>query len=72
MARPATSGRGPRTRRRANILETLAMTYTGPERRQRSRKAETVATRIIALATGALFLGLLWLGYRVATGIHGR
>jgi hypothetical protein len=48
------------------------MAYTGPERRQRSRKGELVATRVIAVATGALFLGLLWLGYRVAKGIYGR
>jgi hypothetical protein len=55
-----------------NILETLVMTYTGPERRQRSRKGELVATRAIAVAAGALFLALLWLGYRVARGIYGR
>jgi hypothetical protein len=48
------------------------MTYEGPERRLRSRKGELIATRVIAVATGALFLGLLWLGYRVAKGVFGR
>jgi hypothetical protein len=48
------------------------MTYPGPERRRRSRKAELVATRVIALAVGALLLGLLWLGYSVVRYVHGR
>ena len=48
------------------------MTYEGPERRSRSRKGELIATRVIAVATGALFLGLLWLGYRVARSVAGR
>jgi hypothetical protein len=48
------------------------MTYEGPERRRRSRKGEVIATRVIAVATGALFLGLLWLGYRVARSVYGR
>jgi hypothetical protein len=46
--------------------------YTGPERRSRSRKGELVATRLIALAVGALLLGLLWLGYRVVRYIYDR
>jgi hypothetical protein len=55
-----------------NILEALVMTYEGPERRRRSRKGELIATRAIAVATGALFLGLLWLGYRVVRAVSGR
>jgi hypothetical protein len=46
--------------------------YNGPERRSRSRKGELVATRLIALAVGAILLGLLWLGYNVVRNIHGR
>ena len=48
------------------------MTYAGPERRRRSRKGEVVATRVIALAVGALLLGLLWLGYGVVRHVYGR
>ena len=46
--------------------------YAGPERRSRSRKGELVATRLIALAVGALLLGLLWFGYSVVRYIHDR
>jgi hypothetical protein len=46
--------------------------YNGPERRSRSRKGELVATRLIALAVGALLLGLLWLGYSVVRYIYDR
>jgi hypothetical protein len=48
------------------------MTYEGPERRRRSRKGERIGDRVIAVATGALFLGLLWLGYRVARDVFSR
>jgi len=48
------------------------MTYAGPERRRRSRKREVVATRVIILAVGALFLGLLWLGYNVVRAVYSR
>jgi hypothetical protein len=47
-------------------------TYAGPERRSRSRKGELVETRVIALAVGALLLGLLWLGYSVVRYVSGR
>ena len=46
--------------------------YTGPERRRRSRKADLVTTRVIALAVGVLLLGLLWLGYSVVRHVYGR
>jgi hypothetical protein len=46
--------------------------YTGPERRSRSRKGELVANRLIALAVGALLLGLLWLGYSVVRSVYDR
>ena len=46
--------------------------YNGPDRRRRSRKGELVATRIIALAVGALLLGLLWLGYNVVRAVADR
>ena len=48
------------------------MTYEGPERRRRSRMGEHIGDRVIAVATGALFLGLLWLGYRVAKDVFSR
>ena len=48
------------------------MTYEGPERRSRSRKGEHIGNRVIAVATGALFLGLLWLGYRVVRDVINR
>ena len=48
------------------------MTYEGPERRRRSRKGEHIGDRVIAVATGAFFLGLLWLGYRVARDVFSR
>ena len=48
------------------------MTYEGPERRSRSRKGEHIGNRVIAVATGALFLGLLWLGYRVVKDVYSR
>jgi hypothetical protein len=46
--------------------------YDGPDRRSRSRKGELVATRVIALAVGALLLGLLWLGYSVVRSVYDR
>ena len=46
--------------------------YDGPDRRRRSRKGELIATRLIALAGGALLLGLLWLVYRVVRSIYDR
>ena len=48
------------------------MTYTGPERRRRSRKGERAETRVIALVAGALLLGLIWLGYSVVRAVYGR
>ena len=48
------------------------MTYEGPERRRRSRMGEHIRDRAIAVATGALFLGLLWLGYRVVRDVINR
>jgi hypothetical protein len=48
------------------------MTYEGPERRSRSRKVEQIGNRVIAVATGALFLGLLWLGYKVVKYVYNR
>ena len=48
------------------------MTYEGPERRSRSRKGEYIGNRVIAVATGALFLSLLWLGYRVVNDVYNR
>ena len=55
-----------------NVLEALVMTYEGPERRSRSRKGEYIGNRVIAVATGALFLSLLWLGYRVVKDVYNR
>jgi hypothetical protein len=46
--------------------------YAGPDRRSRSRKGELVATRVIAIAVGALLLGLLWLGYSVVRYVYDR
>src|SRR4029079_18978491 len=34
----------------------FVMTYDGPERRRRSRRGERIGDRLIAVATGALFL----------------
>ena len=46
--------------------------YVGPDRRRRSRKGDLLATRVIALAVGALLLGLLWLGYSVVRYVYDR